>query len=183
MFLKTKVREEYLEKRLRFVETEDESARVFENLTQLLEDLKEQNMRLSLYVPFKNEPNLLQFAPNIKRAFKLCLPNSESKNSPLKFNLYDTKDKLEAKDCFGLPISCGKEVIPEIVTLPVVAFNRNGYRVGYGGGMFDRTFDAYPDMIKIGIAYNFQEVGEFEYEPHDEKLDYIVTEKEIIQCR
>lgn len=183
MFSKIEVREDYLNKRLNFVELEDESSRIFENLIQLLEDLKEQGMSLALYVSFKNEPNLLQFAPNIKKAFKLCLPNSVAKDQPLKFNLYDVKDPLNTKDCFGLPISCGKEIIPEIVTLPMVVFNRNGYRIGYGGGMFDRTFDAYPDLIKIGIAYAFQEVGEFETESHDEKLDYIVTEKEIIQCR
>lgn len=183
MFAKQEVREGYLNKRLSFVEREEESARIFENLIQLLEDLKEQGMSLALYVPFKNEPNLLQFAPKIKKAFYLCLPNSVAKDNPLQFNAYNVKDALNTKDCFGLPTSCGKDLIPDIVTVPMVAFNRNGYRVGYGGGMFDRTFDVYPDMIKIGIAYAFQEVGEFETEAHDEKLDYIVTEKEIIQCR
>jgi len=82
------------------------------------------------------------------------------------------------------------EVKPELLLVPLLAFDRRGYRLGYGGGYFDRTIAvlrAAPDMagvggvIAVGLAYAAQEVPALPTERHDQRLDWIVTERETIR--
>src|SRR5690606_6499006 len=84
------------------------------------------------------------------------------------------------------------EVKPELLLVPLLAFDRRGYRLGYGGGYFDRTIAmlrAAPDMagvggvLAVGLAYAAQEVPALPTEGHDQRLDWIVTETEIIRPR
>jgi 5-formyltetrahydrofolate cyclo-ligase len=75
-------------------------------------------------------------------------------------------------------------VLPDIVIVPLVAFDRRGFRIGYGGGYYDVTLDALreeKDITAIGIAFASQEVAEIPAEPFDHKLDAIITEKEILE--
>jgi len=81
------------------------------------------------------------------------------------------------------PISCEKPVaasLVDVVLVPMVGFDRLGNRLGYGAGYYDRFFEQNPDIPKIGMAYACQEVGFIPAEPYDAKMDYIVTENEII---
>ena len=75
---------------------------------------------------------------------------------------------------------------PDVVLVPLVAFDRRGNRLGYGAGYYDRTLERLRQMSArlhvIGVAYAFQEVESIEPEPHDQKLDVIVTEKGVILC-
>ncbi|MBM4313880.1 MAG: 5-formyltetrahydrofolate cyclo-ligase [Deltaproteobacteria bacterium] len=68
----------------------------------------------------------------------------------------------------------------DAVIVPAVAFNRRGYRVGYGGGYYDRFLPAAPQAAKIGAAFACQIVEEIPVGPYDVKMDYIVTEKGIL---
>jgi 5-formyltetrahydrofolate cyclo-ligase len=68
----------------------------------------------------------------------------------------------------------------DFVIVPLVAFDRNGGRVGFGGGYYDR-FLARVECPKIGLGFALQEVAKITMEPHDIRLDYIITEKEIIE--
>jgi 5-formyltetrahydrofolate cyclo-ligase len=97
-------------------------------------------------------------------------------------------DKLEfrkwegelVKNKFGIPEPKGELQKPDIIIVPCLAFNKEKYRLGYGGGFYDRTLPNFPDALKIGVAYAEQEL-DFTAEPHDVKLDLIVTDVEMIR--
>lgn len=78
------------------------------------------------------------------------------------------------------------EIIPNIVIVPLVGFDASGNRLGYGGGYYDATIHSLRAANKqvriIGVAYNMQKSDNIPTEPHDEKMDMVVTEKEIIRC-
>jgi len=69
----------------------------------------------------------------------------------------------------------------DLVIVPLVAFNRQGNRLGYGGGYYDKFLAKNNCKQAIGLAYSFQEVEELPVEEHDQKLDLIITEKEVIR--
>ena len=78
------------------------------------------------------------------------------------------------------------EVFPDILIVPLVAFDRAGYRLGYGAGYYDMTIARLRGMKKIsaiGIAFAAQEVTDLPKTDHDEKLDFVLTEREIIDLR
>ncbi len=66
--------------------------------------------------------------------------------------------------------------VPTLLLVPLLAFDRNGHRLGYGGGFYDRTLDAL-QVPAIGIAYAGQEVSSIPHEAHDRRLDGILTER------
>lgn len=84
-----------------------------------------------------------------------------------------------AQDECGIPTSTGAPVLPDVVLVPCVGFTREGYRLGYGGGYFDRWLAAHPGVISIGLAWSVSEVA-FAVESHDQALTLLLTEKEVI---
>ncbi|NLY47039.1 MAG: 5-formyltetrahydrofolate cyclo-ligase [Tissierella sp.] len=70
----------------------------------------------------------------------------------------------------------------DLAIVPGVAFDRNGYRVGYGGGYYDRFLSKYPDIVKLGVAFDLQLIDAVPKENFDIPVDLIITEKEIINC-
>ncbi|HJK54768.1 MAG TPA: 5-formyltetrahydrofolate cyclo-ligase [Methanocorpusculum sp.] len=70
----------------------------------------------------------------------------------------------------------------EIALMPLVGFDRSGNRLGYGAGYYDRFFEAYPDIPRIGLAYACQEAPAIPADPFDHKMDWIVTENGFITC-
>jgi 5-formyltetrahydrofolate cyclo-ligase len=100
--------------------------------------------------------------------------------TPLIFREWRPGDVLEDAP-FGtrIPSDAAKELTPEIVIVPLLAFDSEGYRLGYGGGYYDRTLDLLRrkgDCIAVGFAYSGQEWAGVPRERHDERLDWIVTE-------
>ena len=90
-------------------------------------------------------------------------------NDPLEINKYGIPE----------PVS-GKIVYPSFLLVPLVAFDKNFNRVGYGGGFYDRYIKKIKKtkkIITIGLAYSFQKVNEVPINKHDSKLDFIVTNK------
>ena len=77
----------------------------------------------------------------------------------------------------GLPISCG---VPRVVIVPLLAFDAAGYRLGYGGGYYDRTLSGLRRgagaVLAVGVAYQDQQVDAVPRAPYDERLDWVVTE-------
>jgi 5-formyltetrahydrofolate cyclo-ligase len=71
----------------------------------------------------------------------------------------------------------------DVIVVPAVAFDRQGHRLGYGGGYYDRFFPGVPRAIRIGIAFARQIVEEIPVDPHDVEMDRIVTEREVIVPR
>ena len=97
------------------------------------------------------------------------------------FRAWDRKPPTAVDEC-GIPASSGAPVVPDVVLVPCLGFTREGFRLGYGGGYFDRWLAANPDVTAIGIAYGVGEIGEGEFEPlpHDEPLTLIVTEAGVV---
>ena len=137
-----------------------------------------------LYHPVGSEldPTALR-VPGARRA----LPVVIERQAPLKFRLHELGDPL-APDALGIPapVESATETWPDVVFAPVLAFDRQGGRLGQGGGHYDRTIAALrargPVKV-IGLAYSGQEVAEIPREAHDEPLDGILTETGFISVR
>jgi len=102
---------------------------------------------------------------------------------PLKFRIWEP-DCVMVKGDFGAFIpETGDWMEPEILIVPLVAFDRKGGRLGYGGGFYDRTLEmlrAERPTMAIGFAYTGQEAGDLPLEPTDQPLDMIVTETGVL---
>jgi 5-formyltetrahydrofolate cyclo-ligase len=84
-----------------------------------------------------------------------------------------------------VPPETSPELLPDVLLVPMLAFDRNGYRLGYGGGFYDRTLvklRAIKPVVAIGVAYSAQEVPEVPRAPFDQPLDWIMTERETLKC-
>ncbi len=84
-----------------------------------------------------------------------------------------------------VPLASAPEVEPDVLLVPLLAFDKAGYRLGYGGGFYDATLAmlrAKKTITAIGVAYSGQEVADVPHEAHDMKLDYVMTEKGIVKC-
>lgn len=76
-------------------------------------------------------------------------------------------------------------VEPDVLLVPMLAFDREGYRLGYGGGFYDRTLEKLRGMkrtVAIGVAYAAQEVDSVPHDGHDQRLDFVMTEAEVFAC-
>lgn len=71
----------------------------------------------------------------------------------------------------------------DLVLVPGIAFDRQGHRIGYGFGYYDKFLAKVPKAIKIGLAFDFQVVDEIPHQSHDIPVDFVVTEKRVIECR
>ena len=118
----------------------------------------------------------------------LCLPVVEGPGRPLVFRRWDPGAPLRA-GAFGVMEPVGAEVcLPGVLIVPLLAFDRRGRRLGYGGGFYDRTLAQLrarsgARIEAIGLAFAAQEVDLVPSEPTDLPLDLIVTEAEAIACR
>lgn len=113
-------------------------------------------------------------------------PASGGRVRPLEFRPWRPGMKL-AKGRLGEPVPAPDadygtgELSPDILLVPLLAFDASGYRIGYGGGHFDATIAdlrATKPLLAVGLAYSAQEVDAVPREPHDERLDWIVTERQ-----
>ena len=134
------------------------------------------------YLPFKNEiqTNLIQDELE-KKGFEVCLPVINEKENSMVFKKYHSNEKL-TKNKYGIlePTSRSEEIIPSILIVPLVAFSHEGFRLGYGGGYYDRFIEKnlpYTSLTTIGLGFSFQRYDNLPYEKHDQKLNWILTEK------
>ncbi|WP_048646559.1 5-formyltetrahydrofolate cyclo-ligase [Nitratireductor soli] len=133
---------------------------------------------VGLYWPFRGEPDLRPWlASVIDRGGSAALPVVVEKGQPLIFRAYRPGDRLE-RGVWNIPVPAGgAEIIPDIVIAPLVGFDARNYRLGYGGGFYDRTLAALPRKpLVIGIGYAFSRIPTIYPQPHDIPMDRIVTE-------
>jgi 5-formyltetrahydrofolate cyclo-ligase len=136
---------------------------------------------LGVYWPIRGEPDLrAAYAELAERGARLALPVVVGKNAPLRFTVWKPGDAM-TKDCFGVAIPfAGDEVRPEALLIPCVGFNEKRFRLGYGGGFYDRTLAIQPRPLTVGIAYAIAKAG-FEEDSHDVALDAVITETSSIE--
>ena len=108
----------------------------------------------------------------------------ENNSKTLLFAKYDIQSKL-VKNNLGIAEPKDKEFVDieaiDIALIPCVAFNDKLFRLGMGGGFYDRTFSKKSSTILIGMAYSFQYENESFQEKHDVKMDYVITQKGILK--
>ncbi len=112
----------------------------------------------------------------------MALPRTPARGLPLTFHRWITGDSL-VPERFGTMTSDGPQVDPDILLVPLLAFDRRGQRLGYGGGYYDRTIAARPGAWTIGCACDALEVPEVPTGPHDMPLHAIATEREFITIK
>jgi 5-formyltetrahydrofolate cyclo-ligase len=140
---------------------------------------------VSVYWPIRSELNTRPLLEALAGAgIATALPVVIAVKRPLIFRAFAPGDEL-VKGPFGLsePSEDKPAQEPDIVFSPLSAFDRKGYRLGYGGGIYDATLAelrARKRVVAIGVAYACQETDAVPTEPHDQKLDYLLTEQELI---
>jgi 5-formyltetrahydrofolate cyclo-ligase len=133
---------------------------------------------VSLYWPFRGEPDMRPWMNSvIARGGTIALPIVVEKAHPMIFRAYKPGDRLE-KGVWNIPIPAGgPAILPDIVVSPLVGVDPQRYRLGYGGGFFDRTLAAMPAKpLVIGIGYDMQRIPTIHPQGHDFPMDLIVTE-------
>lgn len=138
------------------------------------------------YKPIRREVDITGAMEQcVAQGLWLCLPIIEAQDKPLYFRRWRLGEALE-KGRYGVevPPADAPTSRPDVVIVPLVAFDRRLHRLGYGAGYYDRTIRHLHQLEKniqiIGVAYAIQEVEHIPVGALDEKLDMIVTEKEII---
>ncbi len=150
-------------------------------LDMLLPDLA--GISVSLYWPFRGEPDLRAWAAAIRARGATCaLPVVVENNAPLTFRLWRTGEPL-ALGVWNIPIPADSaEVVPDVVIASVVGFDQQGYRLGYGGGFYDRTFAALTKKPRaVGVGYSQAAIATIYPLRHDIPMDVIVTEQGIVE--
>ncbi len=143
---------------------------------------------VSLYHPMRDEFDTRPLAEAlIERGFTVALPVTPKKRGPLTFRAFRDGDPL-VQDRYGVmtPAEGAPEVRPMVLVTPLLAFTRTGGRLGYGGGYYDRTLAslrAEHDVLAVGYAFAAQQVEKLPLSRTDERLDWIVTEREAINAR
>jgi 5-formyltetrahydrofolate cyclo-ligase len=140
------------------------------------------------FMPMKSELNPLPLMRKLAAAgARLALPAVAGRGQPLIMRAW----------AFGAPLAAGvwgirepepsaPAVAPEIVIVPLLAFDRSGHRIGYGAGYYDLTIAALratQAVVAIGVAFAAQEIAAVPATPHDAPLDLVLTEREVIDLR
>ena len=112
---------------------------------------------------------------------RIALPVTPRPGLPLAFGAWRPGEALRPGR-FGTMTPSGPEVIPDVLLVPLLAFDRLGRRLGYGAGYYDRTLAALPAARAIGCAFAAQEVAEVPAGPYDVPLGAIATEEGVILC-
>ncbi|RZO49452.1 MAG: 5-formyltetrahydrofolate cyclo-ligase [Candidatus Pelagibacterales bacterium] len=138
------------------------------------------------YYPSNYEVNILKFVEEAyKKKFKITLPVIKSSNQ-MSFKLWAFNDPLYVNK-FGMlePKKSKRSFIPDLIIVPLVAFDNNLNRIGYGKGYYDRSLGKIKKIkkktISLGVAYSFQKCKKIPVNKYDFKLNYIFTEKGIIK--
>ncbi len=136
------------------------------------------------YMPIHTEIDPLPAMAALCDHGPVCVPVVEREAAPLRFDRW-TPGGAMVEGVFGAAVpAVSAPVTPQIVIVPLLAFNRDGHRLGYGGGFYDRTLAqlraAGGTVMAIGLAYAGQEMRDFPVSSLDAPLDVIVTEAEIL---
>ena len=152
----------------------------FDLLSNILKRKKISGKIVGGYYPYNYEIDILQILEKFeKKKFIITLPKIK-KNSQMNFYQWSINDPL-AINKFGIPEPISKMVKhPDVLLVPLVAFDKNFNRIGYGGGFYDRYIKKIKkkkQVLTIGFAYSFQKVKKIPTNKYDIRLDFIITNK------
>ena len=136
------------------------------------------------YYPYNNEIDCIQILKKLeKKNYIISLPKIK-KNSQMDFIKWSSNDPLVINK-FGIPEPSNDKIkFPDILLVPLLSFDTKLNRVGYGGGFYDRYIHRIKRKKKpllVGLAYSFQKVKSIPVNRYDKKLDFVVTERKIIE--
>jgi len=133
--------------------------------------------RIGLYWPIKHEPNLLHWAAGVAPDTKFCLPVVVAPGQSLEYWAWTPGDPMRS-GVWGIQVPAHRDVVtPDLMVAPMVGFDRARFRLGNGGGYFDRTLAALPHRpFVIGVGYAFSALETIHPQPYDIPMDLIMTE-------
>jgi len=134
------------------------------------------------YMPIRTEIDPLFAMSTMTQYGPVGVPVVLGEGQSLEFRRWNKNTPMMA-GAFGAQVPIEAEiVIPDLIVLPLVAFDKKGYRLGYGGGFYDRTLESLRKrgpIVAVGFAYSGQQVDNLPVEPTDQKLDAVVTENDV----
>ena len=160
----------------------------FYPLTKLIRNRYKRGLKkiyVSLYYPSLNEVNVLKITKlEFSQKLNFLLPIIE-KNNSMNFFKWE-KNEILFLNKFGVPEPIKtKKIVPNFILVPLLAFDKNKNRIGYGKGFYDKYLNKHIQLNKkivtIGVAFSFQKYHNLPVNKNDYKLDYIITEKGIIK--
>lgn len=156
--------------------------RIADHLEELIGDPA--GLVISAYWPFKGEPDLKPLLARLSaKGARTALPLVIKKAHPLIFREWKSGDRIE-RGVWNIPIPAdGAEVIPDVAIAPVVGYDPHCYRLGYGGGFFDRTLASIrPRPIRLfGVGYTSQFIPTIRPQAYDIPMDAVVTEEGVVR--
>ena len=163
----------------------DFQSNILNNIKPIIEEIE--NEYIGTYISFRDEldtKKLNQYL--LERELNLALPAIDFQTKEINFFMYQKNTELiENKFSILEPKNKDKVIFPKIILIPLLGYSKSGFRLGYGGGYYDKYLskNGIGDVKKIGIAFSFQEVEEIPVEDHDERLDWILTEKHLYKVQ
>ncbi len=140
---------------------------------------------VSAFWPIKTEINVLPLMDKLREATAtLCLPVAPDRLGDVEFRRYDAGTAM-TEDAWGIP---GPDfeadvLVPEVMLVPLLGFDVQGGRIGYGAGIYDRVIEKFrhnnAEVVVVGIAYAAQEVARVPMTNGDQLLDWVITEKGV----
>ena len=155
----------------------------FNEIMNILKLSKISNKSIGGYYPYNYEVDAIDILKKFeKKKYQISLPKIK-KNFKMDFFNWSTIDPLSINE-YGIPEPISKKIVhPSIILVPLVAFDKNLNRVGYGGGFYDRFIKRIKKkrrkIVTIGLAYSFQRIDSVPTNKNDIKLDFIITNKKI----
>lgn len=138
-------------------------------------------LTIGSYTPFRGEPDLRPLVEQWRLAgATIALPVVVGRGLPMEFRSWWPGAPMR-RGAFSLPEPDGTALVaPQLVLMPPVGFDAEGYRLGYGGGYFDRTLAAMPAApVKVGVAFELARIDSIDPQAYDVVMDFIVTERGI----
>ncbi|TRB16509.1 5-formyltetrahydrofolate cyclo-ligase [Rhizobium rhizogenes] len=163
-------------KALSLAQREDFTRSIAAYLDQIVTNVAGKNV--SLFWPFLGEPDLRGWmAALTARGADCLLPVVVAKAKPLLFRSWKMGERLE-RGVWNIPVPAeGKEAVPDVVIAPLVGFDARSFRLGYGGGFFDRTLAALDRKpLIIGVGFESQRIETIHPLGHDIPMDVIITQ-------
>ena len=178
---KSKLRKKIL--KLREVENFKNIKIDFDNVFDLLKKNNLTKKCIGGYFPVNYEIDDLEILKKFeKKKYKICLPVVKKKFD-MDFYNFSFNDPLIVNK-YGIPEPKKTNIVyPDIILIPMVAFDKNLNRLGYGGGYYDRIIEKLmkkKKFLKIGLAFSKQKINNLPVSKYDKKMDYVVTEKYIL---